>query len=131
MDMQHLIKMALQLVALLSQYPLTDHTTPIFSESILCSFLATCTGTPFLTLLLTTAHLCSISRTINVLLDSPMYIHSITILAGTWYVIPFSFSSGTRNFTLISTCLKVSVLSALLITAPLLFSRRRCTSFRI
>ena len=50
-------------------------------------------------------------------------VYSITNLAETWYTIPFFFYSGTCNFTHISTCLKVFVLSCppLQITAPLLF----------
>ena len=69
--LQDLIVMAS--VALLSQYPLTDLTTLAFPQSILCSFLATCTAIPLLTSLLTTAYLCSVSRTFRVLLDSPVY----------------------------------------------------------
>ena len=75
--LQDLILMAS--VALLSQYPLTDLTTLAFSQSMLCSFLATCIAIPLLMSLLTTARLCSFSRTFNVLLDSPVY--TITILA--------------------------------------------------
>ena len=50
---QDLILMAS--VALLSQYLLTDLTTLAFPQSILCSFLATCTAIPLLASLLTTA----------------------------------------------------------------------------
>ena len=68
--LQPLILMAS--VALLSQYPLTEFTTLAFPQSILCSFLATCTAIPLFTSLLTTACLCSVSWTFNVLLDLPM-----------------------------------------------------------
>ena len=97
-------------VALLSQYPLTDLTTLAFPQSILCSFLDTCTVILLLMSLLTTACLRSVIRTFSFLLDSPVYTPSQS-LQGTWYTISFFFSSGICNFTRISTCFKVLVVA--------------------
>ena len=99
--LQDLILMAS--VALHSQYPLTDLTTLAFPQSILCSFLVTCTAIPLLTSLLTTAHLCSVSRTFRVLLDSPDCVHSITILHKQLYTLRMLYTHSTvivhhRNF---------------------------------
>ena len=102
--LQDLILMAS--VALLSQYPLTDLTTLTFPQSVVCSFLARCTAIPLLGSLLTTARLCSVSRTFNVLLDSPVYTPSQS-LQGTWYTTHFFLSSGTCDFNRINTCFKV------------------------
>ena len=96
-------------VALLSQYPLTDLTTLVFPQTIMCSFLATCPGIPLLTSLPTTARLCSVSRTFSVLLGSPVYTPSQS-LQRTWYTMPFFCSSGMCNFTCNSIWFKVLVL---------------------
>ena len=92
-------------VALLSQYPLIDLIILALPQSMLHSFLATCTVIPLLMLLLTTACLCSISWTFKVLLGSLVYT-PLQSSQGTWYTILFFFSSGTCDFTLVMTCLK-------------------------
>lgn len=88
--LHHLILLAA--VVLCSQYPLTDLTTHVFSQSILCSFLDIYTAIPFLLLLLTTAHLYFIIWTFNVRLDPPVYTPSQS-LQGTWYTIVYASSS--------------------------------------
>ena len=52
------------------------------------------------------SHHCTVSRTFNVLLDSPVYTPSQS-LQGTWYTTPFFLSSDTCDFTRINTCFKV------------------------
>ena len=92
--LQDLILMAS--VACLSQYPLTDLTTlafPQYSDTIVDVAPCHCI-------------LVFCQSDLKCFFDSPVYTPSQS-LQGTWYTIPFFFSSGTRDFTRISTCFEV------------------------